>query len=42
MILQKLLSSNERGYQRLLEGFDWYIVTILNPDGYQASHDGFM
>ena len=29
-------------YKRLLEGFDWYIVTILNQDGYQATREGYL
>ena len=31
----------QRGVQKV-EGFDWYIVTILNQDGYQATREGYV
>lgn len=35
-VLQQLVESGENS--DLLDGIDWYLLPVLNPDGYDYSH----
>lgn len=37
-ILNELLTSNDSSVQKIAENYDWYIVPVVNPDGYIYSH----
>ncbi|CAG7837705.1 unnamed protein product [Allacma fusca] len=39
-IANKLVTNNKRQYDDLLEMFDWYIVPVVNADGYEFTHTG--
>lgn len=39
-ILDQLLHSNEPHIRRMASTFDWYIVPVLNPDGYAFTFGG--
>jgi len=37
-ILNQLLTSTDPSVRQIAESHDWYIVPVLNPDGYEFSH----
>ncbi|CAG5131244.1 unnamed protein product, partial [Candidula unifasciata] len=42
--MEKLLrdyAANKRGAVRMLNKFDWYLVPVLNPDGYEYTHSTY-
>jgi hypothetical protein len=42
-IASNLLKAKDDDETRiLLESFDWYLVPVLNPDGYDFSHASFL
>ena len=34
----KQLVENYKSYKHLVDGLDWYIMPVINPDGYEYSH----
>jgi len=37
-LINELLNSNDTQFQSWTDDFDWYIVPVFNPDGFQYSH----
>lgn len=37
-LINELLNSQDPQIQNLANSYDWYIIPILNPDGYEYSH----
>jgi murein tripeptide amidase MpaA len=38
-IINELLTSNDPAIRDIAENYDWYIIPVINPDGFQYTKD---